>query len=170
MKNEPIKEFIKALSEWNEMKGESNISDLQTLIFLLNHSLGADIDSIGLKCSLEESIELLEKRVIELTEKQGINQILIVQGLISYVTKYFDGLMKSAFEQLQMYFELKKQGKDHLADSKMFEKFKDSKSRFHMENDKIVWNTVLATRLNEAVINDWEYKEILEKSKKFKFN
>lgn len=169
MSNKPINQFIQAIKEWDENRNGNGAADLQTLLFILNYGVGVKYEPNELhNNTVEDEFNKLESRVIELSEKQGISQVIIVEGLIAHLSRYFARGMHSVVDNLQMKRKFQEQGKEELA-NKMFEKFETLEYTLAIEWDEITWNKVVTDRLNARELRFWENDKMLEESKKYKF-
>lgn len=169
MNNKPIKEFIQALKKWDENRNGNGSADLQTLLFIINYGIGVKYETKELRDhTVDDEFNKLESKVIELTEKQGMNQVIIVEGLIAHLSRYFASGMHNALDNLQMKRNFEDNGKEELA-NKMFEKFETLEYKLGLEFDEINWNKVVADRLNRYELRSWENDKMIEDSKKFRF-
>lgn len=162
-KNRPINHLIDALIEWNEPSRDcERAHDLNTLVSLLNIEIGglSAIDDVSL--NLDRNLEILENRVIELSDKFGINEVIIIRGLISFLTDYFGRGYKSLVTNLKMRERIiSKQG--YCSD--IFDKFIKVDYEISLEFDEIDWNVIVSKRLNEYQLYSFEQSLMLNKIK-----
>ncbi|MBY6980904.1 hypothetical protein HYI11_15710 [Clostridium botulinum] len=160
-----VDNLIEGLQEWNNMRNTSKAQDYSTLLSIINHK-------IGIKCSemfdsnsdIETQLKLLKERVLEQCNEQRINEVMLIEGIVAGITRYFNNGYERLVDNLAMNEEF---GKKNYKSPKMFEKIKTIEYRVGTELDEEVWNKIAAKRFNKYSFNRMDNQEFLENSKKF---
>lgn len=156
----PVDILIEGLKEWNEKRNYNNAQDYLTLLMIINADLGVSLSKVfDEKANINTELEVLRKRVCELCETEHINQIMLIEGIVSKITRFFSNGYKGLVENLCVMekFEEKKENAP-----KIFEKFKTLEYRQGVELDEQVWNEIISSKLSKYDFNMMDNQKFLK--------
>jgi len=145
--------FIDALKEWDNIRGDFKSEELVTFVYMANYTLGhRDIDFNETK---EERLIGFEKRIKYLIEKQKINELFIIKGLIYYITNFLKNRMITHGDGILFHEDFLRDNPGLKLGGKVLEKLKSPDCLLKMKNDYYRWKEIVANKLSEEQFEKW---------------
>lgn len=140
MEKLPVDILIEGLEEWNRKRSTNNAQDYLTLLMIINSDLGNDLSKVyNAKSDIQTQLNLLKEKIIKLSDEENINQVIIVEGIVSRITRLFRNSYKSTLENLAAFKEL-----DNDKLEKIFEKLEKKEYIIGIKLDEKVWNEIVS--------------------------
>ncbi|CEQ14840.1 hypothetical protein [Paraclostridium sordellii] len=167
MEKMPVDILIEGLEEWNKKRNSKKAQDYLTLLSILNGDLGNDLSEIfNPDEGIQKQLDLLRARVIELSTEQNINQVMIVEGIVSRISRYFRRSYSATLRNLIMFESIDKNEMPHA--EHLAEKLKNPEYLIGMELDETEWDSIVSKHFNDFLLGLMDTQNILKEIEKLK--
>lgn len=156
----PVDQLIEGLEEWNNRRDTNKATDYLSLLTMINFNVGSDTSKfMKSDADIQTNLEILRERILELSNKQHINQVVLVEGIISNITRYFTSGYKIIVRNLILNEKFSIKSKNI---TKIVEKFKKTEYRVGVELDEQVWNEIVSKRFSKYCFDSMENEILLK--------
>lgn len=163
----PVDEFLEGLEEWNKTRNGSIATDYLSLLIITNVDLGMSKSAaLNQDTNIEEQRTWLRERILSICQNERINQVMLIEGIVSRITRYFSNGFKALVNNLK----LSEKMREREVNSPTMERFKTIEYGVDIELDEQVWNEIVSKRFSKHLFNlmdNYELDKELQTAKKY---
>jgi hypothetical protein len=152
--------FLNALRDW-QAESLAKIQDFQGLIFMLCCALGME--------SLEPSEQVLKARINELVENQGLEEDLLIMGLVNKTSHLLERNLIGHGETIILHQRAISQLESTSFAQKKLEELLSPGYGVLATRELDIWEGIVATRFGRLPRREWEDQRLFDSIKRLKW-
>ena len=165
MEKLPVDVLIEGLEEWNRIRNTNKAQDYLTLLMIINSDLGNDLLQVyNDESDIEDQLNLLKSKVIELSDEKNVNQVMLVEGIVTRITRFFRNSYKATLNNLI----IESKFKDDSDIPEAFKKFKTTEYFIGIGLDEKAWEKIVASKFSNFSLEQMDDQILIKKMKKLK--